>query len=75
MSAKYPDTKRQEKRTRTTSLHLRDVLLVQPKLLVDAEYILADGECRRAVHVMRDDAEQLGAIPGRERLPPRLRAA
>ena len=53
-------------RTRTTRLHLRDVLLAEAELLVDAKHVLADGEGRHAVHVVRDTAEQLGALSRRE---------
>ena len=39
-------------------------------MLVDAQDVLADGQRRHAVHVVRDATEQLRALAGRERLPP-----
>ena len=63
------------RRTRATSLHLRDVLLPQAELLVDTKHVLADGQGGHAVDVVRNTAEQLRALASGERLPPRLSAA
>ena len=62
-------------RTRTTRLDLRDVLLAQAQLLVDAQHVLPDRQRRHAVRVVRDTAERLRALARRERLPPSLGTA
>ena len=66
------------RRTRTTGLHLRDVLLPQAELLVDTKYVLADGQGGHAVNVVRNTPKQLRALASGERLPhvsaPRSRA-
>ena len=63
------------RRTRTTGLHLRDVLLPQAELLVDTKYVLADGQGGHAVNVVRNTPKQLRALASGERLPPRLSTA
>ena len=62
-------------RTRTTRLHLRDILLPQAELLVDAQDILPNGQRGHAVRVVRNTAERLGALACGEGLPPGFCAA
>ena len=72
----HQDTRQSTRtRTRTARLDLRDVLLAQAELLVDAQHVLPDRQRRHAVRVVRDAAERLRALARRERLPPSLGTA
>lgn len=63
-----------QQRTRSTSLHLGDVLLPQPEVLVDTEHVLPHGQTGHTVRVVRNTTEDLCILSGRERLPPRSAA-
>lgn len=71
--------RRNPKRGRTltwpTGLHLRDILLAQPELFVDTQYILADRQGCHAVRVVGHPAELLCTLASCERLPPRFGSA
>jgi hypothetical protein len=55
-------------------LHLRDIFLLQAQSVVDTHNVLAHGERRHAIGVVRYTAELLRTLPSRKRLPPGLRA-
>ena len=58
--------------TRTSGLHFGNVLLLQPKLFVDADNILSHRQGRHAVGVMRHSPKVFGTLSGGEGLPPGL---
>ena len=63
-----------EKHTRSSSLHLRDILLPQPKLFINSEHILSDRQRSHSIRVMWNTSDGLCALSGGERLPPSLSA-
>jgi hypothetical protein len=65
---------RGKKHTRTSSLHLRDILLPQPKLFIDSKHILSDRQRGHSIRVMWHTSDSLCALSGGERLPPSLGA-
>lgn len=58
--------------TRPSSLHLGDVLLLQPELFIYTKDILSHRQGCHAVGVMRDPSEQCGTLSSSEWLPPSL---
>jgi hypothetical protein len=63
-----------EKHTRSSSLHLRDIFLPQPKLFIDSKHILSDRQRGHSIRVMWHTSDMLCALSGGERLPPSLGA-
>jgi len=53
-----------------TGLNFGDLALGEVKVLIRSDDILADGERGHAIGVVRNTTELLGALSGRERLPP-----
>ena len=63
---------REKKHTRSSGLHLRDILLPQPKLFIDSKHILSNRQRGHSIRVMRHTSDSLCALSGCERLPPSL---
>ena len=64
----------EKRRTRSPSLHFRDILLPQPKLLIDSKHVLSDRQRSHSIGVMWHPSDSLRALSGGERLPPSLGA-
>lgn len=58
-----------------TRLDFRDIFLAQSELLVDADNVLSNTQRSHAISIVRDTAEVLCALSGREGLPPSLGTA
>ena len=72
--AAQQDLVRAEIAVGATSLHLRDVRLLQAEVLVDAQHVLAHAERGHTVRVVRHTTQLRSGIACGERLPPRVRA-
>lgn len=58
------------KLTRSSSLNFRDVLLLQPELLVDTDDILPNRQRGHPVGIVRHSSKKRSALASGERLPP-----
>ena len=62
----------EKKHTRSSGLHLRDILLSQPKLFIDSKHKLSNRQRGHSICVMRHTSDFLCTLSGGERLPPSL---